>query len=63
MLLRRGGAKPGNAVVVAVCESEEKKPEKSYKKAKDDLVKLPKRLMIKVKTNNGIDSNQQKIRI
>lgn len=57
MLLRRGGAKPGNAVLVASCESLNGDKIDSFHNAIDELEKLPTELMIKCKLSEGVPAN------
>ncbi|HEV2728417.1 MAG TPA: ACT domain-containing protein [Terriglobales bacterium] len=57
MLLRRGGASPGQAVLIAVCEPEKAEAvEESYQQMKQELESLSGDLEIAVRLDTGVDS-------
>jgi predicted amino acid-binding ACT domain protein len=59
MLLRRGGARPDMAVLVAACEPKDGVASKQmYKNVESGIHKLPAKLMTEIRITDGIDANQ-----
>lgn len=59
ILLRRGGARPGNAILVAVCEPKGGvASEMIYENVQKGIHELPPRLMADMRINDGINATQ-----
>lgn len=57
ILLRRGGAKPGNAILIAACEPKDgRRADGVYAEVRQEIEQLPARLMAEPKISAGLDA-------